>query len=150
IQKVSPRLASPARLTNQDLCILVNVALKANPKHPAEVLPADFADELAKFVRDGHGLMIFAGDHVAAEPYNKILGDDLGLLPLKIKGFIEAQPKSPLLVNRNSVGLPAFWKFKENDFYKSMDFIEVYRSLELEEPTRAKEKHQKKKDVAKE
>jgi hypothetical protein len=140
IQKVSPRLASPARLANQDLCILVNVALKANPKQPAEVLPADFDDELAKFVRAGHGLMIFAGDHVQPEPYNKILGDHLGLLPLKIKGFLDAPVKSPLLVNRNSVGLPAFWKFKDDDYYKSMDFIEIYRSLELEEPPKAKEK----------
>jgi aerotolerance regulator-like protein/VWA domain-containing protein/CARDB protein len=142
IQKVSPRLASPARLANQDLCILVNVGLKANPKQPAEILPADFDDELAKFVREGHGLMIFAGDHVQPEPYNKVLGDDLGLLPLKIKGFLDAPVKSPLLVNRNSVGLPAFWKFKEDDYYKNMDFVEVYRSLELEEPSKGKEKEE--------
>jgi hypothetical protein len=144
IQKVPPRLASPARLANQDLCILVNVALKANPKHPAEVLPADFDAELAKFVRDGHGLMIFAGDNVQPEPYNKLLGEELGLLPLKIKGFLDAPVKSPLLVNRNSVGLPAFWKFKEDDYYKNMDFIEVYRSLELEEPIKGKEKGKEK------
>ena len=150
IQKVSPRLASPARLANQDLCILVNVALKANLKKPAEVLPADFADELAKFVRDGHGLMIFAGDHVAAEPYNKILGDDLGLLPVKIKGFLNAPEKSPFLLNRNSVGLPAFWKFKEDERYKDFDKVHVFRTLELEEPVKMKEKEQEKKGATQE
>src|SRR5262249_11124411 len=71
------------------------------------------------------------------------LGDDLGLLPVKIKGFLDAPEKNPFFVNRNSVGLPAFWKFKE-DYYKNMDSIEVYRTLELEEPTKLKEKENKK------
>jgi hypothetical protein len=131
IQKVSPRLASPARLAKQDLCILVNVALERTLKQDAEALPADFVEELAKFVNQGKALMIFAGDHVDPKAYNQIFGEKQQLLPLAIKGRTDFPSKSPLLLDRNSVDLPAFRKFKEDDYYKSTENVEIYRTLEL-------------------
>jgi hypothetical protein len=128
---VPPRLASPALLARQDLCILVNVALQADLKQ-RETLPADFLDELGRFVRQGHGLIICAGDQVRPEPYNRLLGQKLGLLPMKINGVVERSLKQPLLVNRDSFELPAFLKFKADEFYKDFSRVEAYKALELE------------------
>lgn len=133
---VAPRLAAPALLAKQELCILVNVALQADPKNPkgAQVLPADFVEELAKFVRQGHGLIIYAGDNVDPEAYNRILGKKHGLLPLPLKAVAEQQ--KPWLLNRNSAALPAYWKFKDDDYFQDFNSIEVFKFMEVEEPVR--------------
>jgi hypothetical protein len=133
---VSPRLASPALLAKQDLCILVNVPLQADVKRRGETLPVDFLDELEQFVRKGHGLLIFAGDHVVPDAYNRVLGDKHGLLPAKIGGLLDLPAKKPIKLNRDSADLPAFWKFKEDDYYKALGDIEVWRALDLEEPVK--------------
>lgn len=129
---VPPRLASPALLAKQDLCILVNAAAQADLKQ-RDALAGDFLNELGRFVREGHGLLIFAGDHVQPEAYNRLLGRKLGLLPLKIKGIVDKSIQEPLLVNRDSFDLPAFLKFKTDDFYKDFNRIEAYKALELDE-----------------
>jgi Aerotolerance regulator N-terminal/von Willebrand factor type A domain/CARDB len=131
---VPPRLASPALLAKQDLCILLNTAVQADFRHP-NALPADFVDELGRFVRQGHGLIICAGDHVQPDAYNRVLGQKLGLLPLKIKGVMDRTVKEPLFLNRDSFALPAFVKFKSDEFYKDFNRIEVYRAMELAEET---------------
>lgn len=128
---VSPRLASPALLAKQDLCILVNVALKPELKRRAEAVPADFIDELERFVRQGHGLVIYAGDNVSPDLYNEVLGKKHGLLPMPIKGVVERKPAEPLRLLRNSVGLPAYLKFKEDEYYKGFNEIQVWKTLEL-------------------
>lgn len=130
---VTPRLAAPALLAKTDLCILVNVALQADLKRSAEVLPADFVEELAGFVKQGKGLIIYAGDNVAPDAYNRILGKKHGLLPLPIKGVLEQPLKSPLKLNPGSAGLPAFWKFRDDDYYKGLKDVEIYKALELDE-----------------
>jgi uncharacterized protein YjbJ (UPF0337 family) len=79
---VASRLATAALLQNQDICILVNCALQG--KAGADALEANFVEALDPFVREGHGLLIFSGDNVEPEPYNKILGKKLGLLPLPL------------------------------------------------------------------
>ncbi len=129
---VPPRLASPALLAKQDLCVLVNTPLQADLKHP-EALPSDFLDELGRFVREGHGLIIAAGDHVQPEAYNRLLGKKLGLLPMPIKGVMERSLKEPLLVNRDSFALSAFLKFKDDEFYKDFNRVETYKALDLDE-----------------
>ncbi len=129
---VSPRFAAPALLGKQDLCILVNVSLQPDLKRRAESVPADFLAELERFVRQGKGLLVFAGDNVAAEPYNRLLGQKHDLLPAQIAGFLEQPAKSPLLINRDSIALPALWKFKEDDYYKDFGRIEVWRALDVQ------------------
>lgn len=133
VQNVPPRLALPARLAKQDVCILVNVPVESAAKRAGEVVPAEFADELAKFVRAGHGLMIFAGDNVAPEAYNRVLGDKRQLLPLKIKDVKSYPAKEALVVNRESVALPAFEKFKEDERFKGLSYFGIFRTLELEQ-----------------
>lgn len=137
---VTPRLAAPALLAKTDLCILVNVALEANAKKPAEVLPADFVEALAGFVKQGKGLVIYAGDNVAPDAYNRILGKKHGLLPLTIAGVMEPSVKKPLKLNPDSAGLPAFWKFRDDGYYKGFKDIEVYKALDLLEPGQAAKK----------
>lgn len=131
VQNVSPRLALPGRLAKQDLCILVNVALEDGKR--GEALSAEFVEELAHFVRQGRGLMIFAGDNVAPEAYNRLLGEKQKLLPLAIKA-VKAQPaKQPLAIDRESVTLPAFAKFKDDERFKGISFVSIAKTLELDE-----------------
>lgn len=129
---IPPRLASPGMLAKQDLCILVNAAAQADLKH-REALPADFLDELGRFVRQGHGLMICAGDQVQPDAYNRLFGQKVGLLPLRIKGTVERTLQNPLLVSRDSFTLPAFVQFKTDENYKDFNRVEVYKALELDE-----------------
>ncbi|MCI0376808.1 MAG: BatA domain-containing protein [Gemmataceae bacterium] len=136
---VTPRLASPALLAKADLCILVNVALDSGPKKRAEALPADFVEELARFVRKGKGLIVYAGDNVQPEAYNRVLGQKYGLLPLPIQGLIEKPAKAPLAIDRASAQLPAYWRFKEDDYYKGFNDIQVWRTLELTEIAKEQE-----------
>jgi hypothetical protein len=128
---IPPRLAAPALLAKQDLCILVNAAVQTDAKQPA-ALPADFLDELGRFVRQGKGLLIFAGDQVQPNAYNRVLSQKLGLLPMPIKSVVERPIKEPLLVNRDSFDLPALLKFKTDELYKDFNRVEVWKALELD------------------
>lgn len=133
VQNVPPRLALPPRLAKQDIVVLVNVPVAGETKKPGgETLSSEFIDELAKFVRQGHGLMIFAGDNVAPDAYNRVLGEKHQLLPLAIKELRSYPAKQPLLVDRESVTLPAFAKFKEDERFKGISLVNVLRTLELE------------------
>ncbi len=127
---ITPRLASPALLARQDLCILVNVALDAKLGRGANPLPADFIDELGRFVRQGHGLVIFAGDNVAAEPYNRLLGKQ-ELLPLPLLGPVKAG-KEPLGINRSTFALPVYADFKEDALFAKYDDIGVWQSVDFD------------------
>jgi von Willebrand factor type A domain/Aerotolerance regulator N-terminal len=134
---VTPRQASPALLASHDLCILADVALQPEPKRRVEHLPADFVEQLGTFVRQGHGLLIFAGDHVAAEPYNRLLGKQQGLLPLLIAGTFRTPAGKALHLDRTSVASPSFWRFREDDYYKGLNDIEIRSVLEPSKPDRA-------------
>lgn len=146
-RQISPRLAAPTLLAKADLCFLVNVAVGTKGKKSAETLPDDFVAELGRFVRQGKALVIYAGDNVVPEEYNAVLGKKHGLLPLPIKGLTEYAIKAPLKLDPGSAGLPPFWKFRDDAYYKNFKEIEVYKTLDLEEKARkdeddAKEKKQ--------
>ena len=134
----SPRLAAPALLAKQDLCILVNVPLPGGLKQ-RETLPVDFLQELEKFVRQGKGLIIYGGDNVAAEPYNRLLGQKHGLLPLPLKGFAEypVKDKNPIKLNRGSAGIPAYLVFKEDNYYKALGDTTIWKTVVLEDLPKA-------------
>lgn len=134
---IPPNLAAPGMLSKTDLVVLVNVALAPDVKTQAKVLPADFGEELARFVRQGKSLMIFGGDHIAPAAYNKVLGEKHGLLPLPIKGRLQAAPKEAFKINPQSVGLPEFWRFRDDKFFQSFKDVEAYQILELDETASA-------------
>jgi hypothetical protein len=132
---VSAHAASPAHLAEQDLCILCNCALERG-KDGAEALSAEFLDHLNTFVRQGHGLLIFAGDRVKPELYNRLLGQQYGLLPVKLTGIHEVPARTPLHLDRKSAALPEYFRFREDDYYKGLSQVEVWKCLEVEETRR--------------
>src|SRR5262249_18181641 len=67
------------------------------------------------------------------DAYNRLLGENLGLLPMKIKGAVTKSAKDPMLINRDSFSLPSFMKFKTDEYYKDFNRVEVFKALELEE-----------------
>ncbi|HWE37040.1 MAG TPA: BatA domain-containing protein [Isosphaeraceae bacterium] len=82
--------AAPALLDGQDACILADVPVGTGV---AGDLRPDFLDRLARFVRDGGGLLIFAGSHVDPDRYNPTLGAGLGLLPARLETQETRRPR---------------------------------------------------------
>jgi hypothetical protein len=150
---VSPRQASPLLLANQNLCILADVALDGAGKRQTEGLSAEFIDHLSTFVRQGHGLIIFGGDNVQPDAYNRVLGHGKGqgLLPATLKGVHEAPAREPLLINRRSGLLPGLVRFQDDNYKQVSELVRVWKTLEVEEPAPqapAKAANQEKADPA--
>ena len=145
---ISPHQAAPALLMKQDIVILVNCALQGKRGPNVETLPADFVESLDPFVRKGgHGLIIFGGDNVQPESYNKLLGKKLGLLPMPLKSAVKATENKPFFIDRGSFGPPSFWKFKDDDYYKDFSKVEIWQTVALDEGApQGKEKDKKKLD----
>jgi hypothetical protein len=141
---LQPRLvtaaqATPGLLADQDLCILANVAVDPEPRAGTEVLSAEFVEQLAAFVRQGHGLLIFGGDRVQPKAYNRVLSEQHKLLPLKLKAVRETPEREPLRLDRGSAGLPAYLRFRDDSYYKGLNQVEVWKTLEFEEEPKAKQ-----------
>ncbi len=133
---VPARLASPALLQNQDICILVNCSLQPKLGLRADTLPSDFVEAVEGFVRKGHGLIVFSGDNVQPDVYNKILGKKHGLLPLPLKTAIKSpKDKDPFFISRQSFGQgpPSYWSFKDDKYYAVFDAVPVYQHIDLDE-----------------
>ena len=131
----TPRRVSADDLRKHDVCVLVNVALERNGTG-AEVPPPDFVEQLGDFVRKGNGLIVFAGDHVAPEAYNRILGKHLGLLPLNVGSVTQFPEDAPGQFDQKSITAPSFLHFRDDEDYKGFGFVPVLRTLQLEEPPR--------------
>ncbi|HEV3203045.1 MAG TPA: hypothetical protein VGY77_01620, partial [Gemmataceae bacterium] len=129
---VTPRQAAPALLADKDLCILVNVALQSDGKAGTETLGQEFIDGLASFVRAGHGLILFAGDHVSPELYNQILHQQHGLLPQRLAEKFGPDNK-PVQLDRNSAATQFFSLYQTDENYKTINGIEIRRYLEMAE-----------------
>lgn len=133
VEVVSPANASPKLLANKDLCILVDARLSQGGDEEAGSVPPEFIKALAAFVQDGHALMIFAGNHVDAEAYNRLLFEQHRLLPMKITGIASAPTDKPLTMDRQSAVAYPFLRFRQEGF-TSIDKVEVRKALDLEEP----------------
>jgi hypothetical protein len=130
---VTPRLAAPGLLTDKDLCILTNVALEAEPGRDAEALSPEFLEALGEYVRKGKSLLIFAGENVSIPAYNRQLYQQQ-LLPAKLARLAERGAKSPTSLDRGSVTTEAYWNLREDEFYKGLNDIQVWRSVDVEGP----------------
>jgi hypothetical protein len=137
--QVTPRLAAPGLLTEKDLCILTNVAVEPEPGRDAESLSPDFLEALSGFVRKGRGLLIFAGENVSIPAYNRQLSRKQ-LLPAGLKKLAERPAKDPLFLDRKSITSESYWNFREDEFYKSLNDVQVWRSFEVDEPDRGADK----------
>jgi hypothetical protein len=143
---VSPRKATPRLLASQDLVILADVALEGDKERKAEGLSAEFLDHLNTFVRQGHGLLIFGGDNLNGPAYNRSLGNGLGLLPARLKGFHEADAKKPLLINRRSGLIPGLEQFQDDNYKQISEFVRFWKTVELEDPAAGRKDERDKKD----
>lgn len=135
---ISARQAAPVLLKGQDICVLVNCSLQPRAGLRADTLPADFVEALESFVRkDGKGLVVFSGDNVQPEPYNKLLFAKHGLLPMPLKAIVKTPAKEPHFINRDTFGQgPAtYWKFKDDKYYEIFDAVPIWQHVELD-PTR--------------
>lgn len=146
---VPPRLASPADLERSALCILVNCPMPQQDVRDKEDLPGSFVEALGPFVRQGKGLVIFAGDKVKPADYNRVLGTRLGLLPYPIKGVAD-RGKDPVNLSRQSAALAAYMPFAKDELFRSLDAVAVWKYLDLELPADKKEPDSKKTEVKKE
>jgi hypothetical protein len=100
---VTPLEASPALLSDMDACILANVALPSPGENTPGAVPHEFVERLARFVREGHGLLIFGGAHTTIDLYNRAFFEEHPLLPFKLlspekvsekEGPLHPDPKS--------------------------------------------------------
>jgi hypothetical protein len=127
-------------LGGKEICILVNTRLEPVGKEEGGALSPEFIRTLATFVQDRHALLIFTGDRVEPEPYNRLLFEQLSLLPYRI-GKVETRPADkPWLLDRAGTG--SFARFRGEEGYASLDRVEVRRRLPLLEPTSNEEKKQ--------
>jgi hypothetical protein len=136
---VQPRVipasqAAASLLANQDIVVLVNVSVQPGGGRKSETLPADFVRHLHTFVRQGHGLVIFGGDNVSADAYNRLLFERHKLLPYKLEKLVEASADKPLYLDRNSIESPFYRKFRDDENYKGFNKVEVVRALGIDEP----------------
>jgi hypothetical protein len=140
-QVISAARATPRSLVNKDLCILVNVRLESNGKNEGGNLSPEFIKNLSAFVHDGHGLMIFSGDNVEPEAYNRLLFEQQRLLPLKIAKVSHSPGDKPWTLDRQSAETNPFAKFREEEGYAGVDRLEVRRIVELEKQPQSTDSH---------
>ncbi|MFO0863124.1 MAG: BatA domain-containing protein [Gemmataceae bacterium] len=148
VKTISPRLASPALLAKTDIVVFANVAIAEDAKNlrdakgaRLEAPPSDFLEELAKSVRQGKGLVIFGGENVRPSAYNKVLGTQLGLLPMPIAGLKKidlAKKEEPMRFQRASFELPAFRPLREDKFFETMNDIAIFQTLDVAETKETK------------
>jgi hypothetical protein len=130
----TPRQAVPRLLADKDICILVNVPLLPDDNPRAESLGAEFVEALAGFVRDGHSLILFGGDQVAAASYNQVLHHQQGLLPLPLANPLVVQADQAFKLDRKSAAdVPFLRRFREDKYYEAINEMPVWGALAVEE-----------------
>lgn len=134
----TPRQATPVQLSDRDVVILVNVPLRPRVANEAGNLSAEFLDELHRFVREGKGLMIFAGSQVVPTDYNEELLTKRPLLPLRLGDPVPPQQdeKIRFVADPASIkpqGLLA--SFRENPQARILSGIGVMQYLDTKDPT---------------
>src|SRR5262249_767288 len=117
----APDAASPRQLANKNLCVLVDVSLEPNAR--AGRLSGGFLATLGAFVRSGNSLMVFAGNQVNAETYNRVLFEQK-LLPVKLAGVETSPDDKPWSLTRGSAVGP-FARFQQDPAYQSLEKLEV-------------------------
>lgn len=133
----TPDDVSPRDLEGKEVCIVVNARLEPIGKEEGGALTPEFLKALGTFVQDGKGLLVFPGDRVEAEPYNRLLYEQMRLLPYRIGKAETAAKDKPWLIDRKTAAGP-FLRCREEPGYAPLDRVEVRRLLVLE-PTKEDE-----------
>ncbi len=132
---VTPGEATAELLAKADVCFLVDVPLKPSAGSAATHLSPTFLEHLETFVRDGHGLVIFAGPHVDPKGYNEVLFERYSLLPLKVtKVYTVPREQREFLDPETALASSYLSKFREGAL-KIIARVEITSALDLEPPT---------------
>jgi hypothetical protein len=129
---VTPDKASPRDLGGKEVCLLVNARLEASGKEEGGFLSPEFVRALGPFVQEGKSLVVFAGDRVEPEPYNRLLFEQLRLLPYRIARVENAPRDKPFVLDRQSADDAPYERFRDQKGYAGIDRIEVRRLLALD------------------
>ena len=125
--------AHPRHLDGIDLCILANVPVREGVGASDTGLSPEFVSRLAERVKEGQPLMIFAGDRVTADGYNRVLLEQHKLLPARLtKPFDAISKDDPFLIDPSTAS--AFLsRFQEKPLVL-IGLSKVERALGVTEP----------------
>ncbi len=118
-----------AQLADADLVVLANVALLGDAQVAA----------LERFVRGGGSLMVFPGDQVRPDAYNRTLyAEGEGLLPAALEEPVgDAEKKSAedaVTIDARHFNHPALAAFKEAGAGAGFSAVQVFRYFRLQRP----------------
>jgi hypothetical protein len=130
----TPERVAPRDLGGKELCILVNVRLESDRREEGGALTPEFVRALGGFVQEGRSVMIFAGDRVDAEPYNRLLFAQQRLLPYRIEKVLSSPEDRPWTLDRATAAGEPFGRFRQDEGYASIDRMEARRILALGAP----------------
>jgi hypothetical protein len=130
---VTPLEASPALLGDMDLCILANVPVQAAGENSPSALSPDFVERLAAFVREGKGLLVFAGPRTSPELYNRALWDEQKLLPFRLGALQAAPGTGSFHPDPNSVDAQSFLAGFREEPLSRLDQANVLQRVAIEE-----------------
>lgn len=125
---VSSYQFTPTQIDGKQIIVLANVIQ----------LSGQLAVALQKFVEGGGGLIVFPGNRIQADWYNKVLGRELGLLPLKFES-LEGEDAGTTRVAAQRFDNPALDFFNDERNGKLSDaLVRIwYRTTPLEVNGRA-------------
>jgi len=147
ITSLTPRQVSGAELAKYDVCILVNVGWSA-ARRESRYRRRTSSISSGRSLRRGGGLIVFGGDNVAPAAYNRVLGKQLGLLPLQIAGVASFPEDKAIQPDRNSIDARRCCASREDEDYKDLGGVDVLRTLDLEEPVKdAKDDNEAEREV---
>jgi hypothetical protein len=137
VDVITPQQTGGAALDDKALCILVNVPMPFRFGDEGVRQTKEFLDSLTRFVRKGRGLLMFGGENVVPEAYNRWLGGR-GLLPVTLTDWETFPLNKPLSIDRKSANVPAFRRFAEDEYYQALSDWPIYRTVGLAEPESVK------------
>ncbi len=128
---VGPLEAAAALLSDADACILVNAAVQPAGESNPGALPHEFVERLGGFVREGRGVLVFAGPRVSPELYNRVLFDETGLLPYRLTAP-EGAPATPQRPDPASIDARSFLSPFREEPLSRLDQVNVAQWIGLE------------------
>ncbi len=129
VTDVMPNEATPALLNDADLCILTNVPSSDEDRNGIPGLSTAFLSRLAKFVSEGHGLLIGAGEFTMPAGYNKNF-KPLGLLPFELAAIETTKPETPFKPAPDTTESPSFLsKLRDFPFSDATARVDIWTYL---------------------
>ena len=129
VTDVMPNEATPALLNDADLCILTNVPASDRDRVGIPGLSQAFVERLARFVAEGHGLLIGAGEFTMAQGYNEVF-KPLRLLPYELTAAETTNLETPFKPAPDTTETPSFLsRLREEPYATVTSDVDVWTFL---------------------